>query len=60
MLVAESLKNLLYPFEWDHVYVPIVPATHLHLIEAPVTYLMGLPVNLSLDEQADICVLDVK
>ena len=59
MLVAESLKNLLYPFEWDHVYVPIVPATHLHLIEAPVTYLMGLPVNLSLDEQADICVLDV-
>ena len=59
MLVAESLKNLLFPFEWDHVYVPIVPTSHLHLIEAPVTYIMGLPANLALEEQADICVLDV-
>ena len=59
MLVAESLKCLIYPFEWDHVYVPIVPATSLDLIEAPVTYLMGLSANLSLEEQADICVLDI-
>ena len=59
MLVAESLKCLIYPFEWDHVYVPIVPATSLDLIEAPVTYLMGIAANLSLEEQADICVLDI-
>ncbi|KAL5257606.1 hypothetical protein ACHWQZ_G012505 [Mnemiopsis leidyi] len=59
MLVAESLKCLIYPFEWDHVYVPIVPATSLDLIEAPVTYIMGLSANLSLEEQADICVLDI-
>jgi len=59
MLVAESLKALLFPFEWNHVYVPIVPTSYLHLIEAPVTYLMGLSANISAEDQADICVLDI-
>ena len=59
MLVGESLKTLLYPFEWSHVYVPIVPTTYMNLMDAPVTYLMGLTADLSLEDQPDICVLDV-
>ena len=42
MLVAETLKCLLFPFDWNHVYVPIVPSAYLHLIEAPVPFIMGL------------------
>ena len=42
MLVAESLVSLLFPFKWKHVYVPIVPASMQHFLDAPVPYIMGL------------------
>ena len=41
MLVAESLTTLFFPFTWLKPYVPIVPASNLHFIEAPVPYIMG-------------------
>ena len=41
MLVAESLTALFFPFTWLKPYVPIVPASNLHFIEAPVPYIMG-------------------
>jgi hypothetical protein len=41
MLVGESLTTLLFPFTWLEPYVPIVPASNLHFIEAPVPYIMG-------------------
>ena len=41
MLVAECLAALFYPFVWLKPYVPIVPASNLHFIEAPVPYIMG-------------------
>jgi len=45
-VIAESLKVLLYPFLWCSAYVPVVPALLLDLIEAPVPYILGLPVKL--------------
>ena len=42
MLVAESLNILIFPFTWQHVYVPILPASMLHFLDAPVPYIMGL------------------
>lgn len=42
MLVAESLTNLLLPFSWPHVYVPILPASCHHFLDAPVPFVMGL------------------
>lgn len=42
MTVAEGLTTLLFPFQWQHVYVPILPASLLHFLDAPVPYLMGL------------------
>ncbi|MBN3312312.1 DEN5B protein, partial [Atractosteus spatula] len=42
MTVAEGVTTLLFPFQWQHVYVPILPASLLHFLDAPVPYLMGL------------------
>ncbi|KPP66045.1 DENN domain-containing protein 5B-like, partial [Scleropages formosus] len=43
MTVAEGITTLLFPFQWQHVYVPILPASLRHFLDAPVPYLMGLP-----------------
>jgi hypothetical protein len=42
-LVAECFTELLYPFAWPYVYVPILPATQLLFLEAPMPFVMGLP-----------------
>ena len=42
MLVAESMNILIFPFSWQHVYVPILPASMQHFLDAPVPYIMGL------------------
>ena len=42
MLVAESVTALLFPFSWQHVYVPILPASLQHFLDAPVPFVMGL------------------
>ena len=42
MLVSESVTSLIFPFNWQHVYVPILPASLLHFLEAPVPFVMGL------------------
>ena len=41
MLVAESLINLILPFKWQHVYVPILPTKlGLHYLDAPTPFIM--------------------
>lgn len=45
MTVAESITALMFPYQWQHVYVPILPASLLHFLDAPVPYLMGLHSN---------------
>lgn len=42
MLVAEGITALIFPFIWQHVYVPILPASMLHFLDAPVPFIMGL------------------
>lgn len=42
MLVAESMSAILFPFIWQHVYVPILPAALSHFLDAPVPFLMGI------------------
>ncbi|XP_041355210.1 DENN domain-containing protein 5B-like isoform X3 [Gigantopelta aegis] len=42
MLVAESISALMFPFTWQHVYVPILPASLQHFLDAPVPFIMGL------------------
>lgn len=42
MVVSECITTLLYPFSWQHVYVPILPASLYHFLDAPVPFIMGL------------------
>lgn len=42
ILVAECITVLLFPFVWQHVYVPILPSSLHHFLDAPVPYIMGL------------------
>ena len=39
--VCESLRTLLYPLKWAHVYLPVVPAPLLDLVQAPVPFILG-------------------
>ncbi|GAX22822.1 hypothetical protein FisN_24Lh105 [Fistulifera solaris] len=40
--VAEALICLLYPFQWQGVYLPVMPKHMAELLEAPVPFLLGL------------------
>ena len=42
MTVAEGITTLIFPFQWQHIYLPIVSAPLHHLLEAPVPFLMGI------------------
>ncbi|KAG7246171.1 hypothetical protein CRUP_007938, partial [Coryphaenoides rupestris] len=66
MTVAESITTLLFPFQWQHVYVPILPPSLLHFLDAPVPYLMGLQSHqdperpkLELPQEANLCFVDI-
>ena len=53
-LVAECITTLMYPFLWQHVYVPILPSTALHFIEAPVPFIMGLHTDIVVDSPTEV------
>ena len=36
------IQALLYPLQWVHVFVPVVPAHLFDLVEAPVPYMLGV------------------
>lgn len=65
MSVAECLTALIFPFVWSQAYVPILPTSNRHFIEAPVPFIMGL--RRSKDDafineetlQANMCVVDI-
>ncbi|XP_058263807.1 DENN domain-containing protein 5B isoform X9 [Hemibagrus wyckioides] len=66
MVVAEGISTLLFPFQWQHVYVPILPASLLHFLDAPVPYIMGLQSKegtdrskLELPQEANLCFVDI-
>jgi hypothetical protein len=40
--IAEALVGLLFPFRWQHIYVPLCPASLLDFLEAPVPFIIGL------------------
>lgn len=42
MTVSEGVTTLLFPFQWQHIYLPIVSAHLYHLLDAPVPFLMGI------------------
>ena len=40
--IAESLKLLLFPLRWPHIYIPNLPYENIKYLESPTPYLMGI------------------
>lgn len=65
MLVSELVTSVLFPFNWQHVYVPILPSTLHHFLDAPVPFIMGLhavtesPAPEELPCEANLCFVDI-
>lgn len=41
-LVSEAICHLIYPFRWQHVYIPLLFFSGVDYIDAPTPYMMGL------------------
>ncbi|XP_075503526.1 DENN domain and WD repeat-containing protein SCD1 isoform X1 [Primulina tabacum] len=41
-LVSEAVCHLIYPFRWQHVYIPLLFFSGVDYIDAPTPYMMGL------------------
>lgn len=41
-ICAEILCSLLFPMEWNHLYIPILPRFLTPMLEAPMPYLCGI------------------
>ncbi|CDW52450.1 dDENN and DENN and uDENN and RUN and PLAT domain containing protein [Trichuris trichiura] len=62
MLFAETFQILLFPFRWQHVYVPILPCTQVLFLEAPFPFIMGLCYDDCIPEnvfELNMCVVDI-
>jgi hypothetical protein len=40
--VAESFRALLFPFNWQNVYTPVLPMFFAHAIQAPFPFFVGM------------------
>jgi pentatricopeptide repeat protein len=40
-VAAEGLLSLLFPFSWQHVYIPFLPQAALDFVHAPMPFLIG-------------------
>lgn len=40
--VSEALTSLIFPFQWSHVYIPVLPDTFRTYMEAPLPFIIGL------------------
>ncbi|KAL3943442.1 MAG: hypothetical protein SGBAC_002490 [Bacillariaceae sp.] len=62
-MVAEVVTALAYPFTWSLPYIPILPLGMLEFVEAPLSFILGIPTcNLQLIEPyalEDIVVIDL-
>ena len=48
--ISHALINLLFPFKWIHVYVPILPEKLKLFIESPVPLIIGISFNIEKNE----------
>jgi pentatricopeptide repeat protein len=63
-IVTECITKLMYPFEWHHVYIPLLPRSLTDFLYAPYPFLIGTDpafVHGFVDEMAlsELCVVDL-
>lgn len=49
-IAIELLTKLMFPFSWQHVFVPLLSLRLTHFLEAPVPFIVGLPKSESEDQ----------
>ncbi len=52
---SEILCSLLFPMQWSHLYIPIVPKFLTPMLEAPMPYLCGITRENFMHAIGDIC-----
>jgi len=62
-MVAEVITALIYPFSWQLPYIPVLPVDMLEIVEAPLSYFLGVPTpNMQYIDKSvlnDIVVVDL-
>lgn len=43
---VQSANALLYPMNWQHIFIPVLPRSLIEYLLAPMPYLIGLPHSL--------------
>lgn len=58
---AEILVSLLSPFQWPHVYIPILPRSLLDILQAPTPYIIGIHTSYFIEasEVDDVVFVDL-
>ncbi|KAJ7998153.1 hypothetical protein DPEC_G00219640 [Dallia pectoralis] len=67
MTVSECITTLLFPFQWCHIYLPVLPASLHHLLDAPVPFIIGIQRQdagtqrsaMDLSNEANLCFVDI-
>lgn len=50
-LASRALVDLLFPFQWTGVFIPVLPARLIQALEAPCPYIVGVDRRYSTDTQ---------
>ncbi len=62
-MVAEVITALIYPFQFQLPYVPVIPLSLMEVLEAPVSYFVGVPTcNMKFIDKSvlsDVVVIDL-
>ncbi|KAJ3075723.1 hypothetical protein HDU98_007115 [Podochytrium sp. JEL0797] len=65
-LACESLVLLLYPFTWQHHYIPILPVEGIKILQATMPFMVGVHKDyfgkseeLEADWKNEICIVDL-
>ncbi|XP_025411611.1 DENN domain-containing protein 1B-like isoform X2 [Sipha flava] len=59
---VQSANAILYPMNWQHIFIPVLPQSLIDYLLAPMPYLIGLPYslfqNLQRNDLGEVVILD--
>lgn len=55
--VISNLITLIFPFNYPHILIPILPEKMKQFLDAPVPFIMGVNYQLKMEEIADDCIV---
>ncbi|CAM9610958.1 unnamed protein product, partial [Sphacelaria rigidula] len=57
--VMTAFLGFLFPMRWPHTVIPVLPASLIHYLEAPVPFLMGMHVSELARVSADLSCITI-